>query len=262
MKKWSVGICYFLILLHSACTYDQLSVVAECDNNLLLRVSERTAPACGVASGSVKIAVDGQAAGLPVTFTINGTEADTVSSFTNLLAGSYVITARQGVCEETITVILENDEGLKASAESTPSNCSSASGTITVTTADATGAVSFILDGTLEQSEPTFTGLTPGSYQVTAQDTIGCAVTLEVVIPSDVGFDQIKSLVTASCAVSGCHAGNVSPDFRVDNNILSRAQRIGARTGNGTMPPPSSGRSLTQSEIDAIRCWIDDGASN
>lgn len=224
-------------------------------------LTEQTPPACGVASGAFTVAAEGTVEGIPVTYSLNGGNFADVPTFANLSAGSYIITAKQGVCEATIEVNLENAEGLKASAELTPSNCSTASGTITVNTTDASGQVTFTLDGNLEQTSATFTGLTPGSYQVTAKDEIGCQVTLEVTVPSDVGFEEIKALVTASCAVSGCHAGNIAPDLRVDQNILDRAERIGTRTGNRSMPPSSSGRSLTQNQIDAIRCWIDDGAS-
>ena len=170
------------------------------------------------------------------------------------------MTVKQGICTSTLEITLENAEGLKAAAEATPSNCGSASGSISITTTDASGAVSYSLNGGAAQSAPTFTGLAPGNYQIAVTDGIGCQVSLEATILSTVAFAEIESIVTSSCAISGCHAGNVSPDFRVRENILSRSGRIGVRTGNSSMPPPSSGNSLSQSDIDAISCWVADGA--
>ena len=50
-------------------------------------------------------------------------------------------------------------------------------------------------------------------------------------------------------------------DFRNKETILSRSNRILARTQAKSMPPPSSGGSLTDEEIESIECWVDDGAN-
>ena len=72
---------------------------------------------------------------------------------------------------------------------------------------------------------------------------------------------DVLPIIQADCAVPGCHvAGGQSPNFEVRANIINRADRIRERTSNGTMPPSSSGRSLTGSEIEAIRCWVAQGA--
>ncbi|MEL7220732.1 MAG: hypothetical protein AAGJ93_05395 [Bacteroidota bacterium] len=261
MNKWLISLCFLISLLYSACTYDQLPGIDVCDNELSLSLLEQTPPACGIASGELVIAVAGEAPGIPITYSLNGAEFKESSTFTDLLAGSYTITAKQGACEAILEVILENAAGLKASADASPSSCGASSGTITINTEDANGQVSFTLDGGAEQTSATFTGLAPGSYQITAIDEIGCQVNLEATVKSDVDFADIKAIVSSSCAISGCHAGNVSPDFRVDDNILNEAQRIGSRTGNRSMPPASSQSSLSDDQIEAIQCWIEDGAS-
>ncbi len=262
MNKPFLRFCLYLVLVSSllACTYDQIELVEECDNQLVITITDQTPSACGIASGGLTAEVSGGDAGSTATFSLNGADFQTSPSFTDLTAGSFELTARQGVCTATINVTIENAEGLNATAAVVDSDCGSATGEITITTSDATGAVTFSLNGGPGQSSPTFSGLTPGVYEVSVTDEIGCVVSLEEMILSTVAFAEIQALVTSSCAVSGCHAGNVSPDFRVRENILGRAGRIGARTGNASMPPPSSGRTLTQAQIDAIACWVSDGA--
>lgn len=261
MRKQIFRFCLYLSLLASAaCTYDQVEVIEVCDNQLILAISDQMPSACGLASGSFVASVSGGAADVALEFSLNGADFQDSPTFTDLAAGSYPLTARQGACIVSLNVTVENSEGLNATATAADSDCGSASGVIMITTSDAAGVVSFSLNGGPSQSSSTFSGLTPGVYEVSATDEIGCVVTLEQTILSTVAFAEIQTIVATSCALSGCHAGNVSPDFRVRENILSRAGRIAVRTGSSSMPPPSSGGSLTQAEIDAIACWVADGA--
>jgi len=83
--------------------------------------------------------------------------------------------------------------------------------------------------------------------------------------PNSVTFSgDIQPIIVANCALSGCHDGsNPSlPDWTVFSNVQSKAQLIKFRTGNRTMPPSNAGVQLTSDEIDAISCWVDDGALN
>jgi len=116
------------------------------------------------------------------------------------------------------------------------------------------------LDGNPPTDQLIITGVEPGLRTVRVTDESGCSIDIEVMVLSDVDYDTIENIVVSSCAVSGCHAGNVSPDFREKSNIIGRASRILSRTANQTMPPRSSGVELTQAEIDAIACWFNDGA--
>jgi hypothetical protein len=83
-----------------------------------------------------------------------------------------------------------------------------------------------------------------------------------VCTPGGTSFDQtIKPIVESNCAISGCHVtGQQLPTLESYAQIADNAGQIKTRTSNGTMPPASSGLSLTQQEIDAIACWVDEGA--
>jgi hypothetical protein len=82
--------------------------------------------------------------------------------------------------------------------------------------------------------------------------------------PDGVSFSQtISPIINSSCAVSGCHVtGRQLPTLETYEQISSNAARIKERTSNGTMPPASSGITLSQEQIDAIACWVEAGAPN
>ena len=81
-------------------------------------------------------------------------------------------------------------------------------------------------------------------------------------LPGSVSFSQtVKPIIKSNCAVNGCHVnGQQRPTLELYDQIGAQADRILERTSNGTMPPSSSGKSLTQFEINAIACWVNDGA--
>ena len=77
-----------------------------------------------------------------------------------------------------------------------------------------------------------------------------------------VSFAQtIQPIISTNCAISGCHVtGQQNPPLTTYGQISANADRVKARTSNGTMPPASSGKILTIEEIEAIACWVDAGA--
>jgi uncharacterized membrane protein len=80
--------------------------------------------------------------------------------------------------------------------------------------------------------------------------------------PDEISFSQdIKPIIQTNCAIANCHVdGRQLPSLETFEQIQANAQRIKSRTGNGTMPPPTSGKSLSESEIELISCWVDAGA--
>ena len=80
--------------------------------------------------------------------------------------------------------------------------------------------------------------------------------------PGGTSFSQtVAPIINLNCAVSGCHVnGQQQPTLESYAQISSNANKIKERTSNGTMPPSSSGLSLSPEEIEAIACWVDSGA--
>ncbi len=72
---------------------------------------------------------------------------------------------------------------------------------------------------------------------------------------------DIKSIIDSNCATSGCHNGSASiPDFTTYDGVFGSRNSVKSRTSARTMPPASSGKSLTDAQIQMIACWVDSGA--
>lgn len=74
--------------------------------------------------------------------------------------------------------------------------------------------------------------------------------------------NDINPLIQANCALPACHAaGGISPELSSFDKVQKRTADILRLTQSREMPPPSSGISLSQEEIDKIACWIEQGAA-
>jgi hypothetical protein len=82
--------------------------------------------------------------------------------------------------------------------------------------------------------------------------------------PESVSFsNNIAPLISGNCAISGCHVDGLQlPTLENYQQISQNAQAIKTKTGNGTMPPAGSGKSLTLEEINQIACWVESGAQD
>ncbi len=80
--------------------------------------------------------------------------------------------------------------------------------------------------------------------------------------PEGVSFSTtITPIIGSNCAVSGCHIhGQQLPTLESYDQISANAAAIKLRTNNGTMPPSTSGKSLSGEEITLISCWIESGS--
>lgn len=254
----------FALLLFglAACTSDQTNAPTPvCEADLVLELTNVLPSACGIASGGFTVNVmSGGAADETPEFSINDGPFQASPDFTELTAGTYSVAARRGVCEGSVTVSVNNSDGLSVTVTVENASCGDPNGSVTAVATDASGDVIYSLDGGPGQDTPAFIGLATGTYTLTATDDIGCVVEQEFTVMSTVTFTSIKTIVSTNCAIPSCHGGSQAPDFREDDNIVARAERIKARTGARTMPPGFSGMTLTDEEITMIACWVDDGA--
>lgn len=134
-------------------------------------------------------------------------------------------------------------------------------GKVSVAATGSTG-FSFKVDNGAYQSSGDFTDLAPGNHDFTAKDGAGCEKTAAISIPiltAGPKFAAVKAVLQTNCAVTGCHNGSQSPNFTVDCNIVSGADRIKARAIDASpsiMPPTGS---LGQTDKDKITTWITGG---
>lgn len=257
----SVLVFFLLIVVMWRCTSEQEPIPDDCiANGVALVLDSKSDANCGLTDGSITVNASG--AGESFTYTINGQPGAANGVFSNLAAGSYVIIATEaGGCAAELTVEIRNADGVNATANTNVSSCESPDGSITVNATGGTAPYEYKLaDGAFGNSA-TFSAVGAGDYVVTVKDASGCELALQVQVKSDVTFGEINTIIQTNCAISGCHAGNQAPDFRVTSNITGSASRIQIRTGGKSMPPPSSGGSLTDAEIAKIACWVADGAA-
>lgn len=74
----------------------------------------------------------------------------------------------------------------------------------------------------------------------------------------DISFSaDVKPIIDANCI--SCHGGNQAPNLSTFNGISINADRVKTQVVSRRMP---LGGSLTQEEIEFIKCWIENGALN
>lgn len=75
--------------------------------------------------------------------------------------------------------------------------------------------------------------------------------------PSISFASNVKPIIDNNCI--SCHGGSQAPDLRTYNGISNNADRIKTQVTTRQMP---LGGSLSNDEIEAIKCWIENGALN
>lgn len=253
-----VGLLLGMMMTWQRCSEEETPGPVDCTVNpvqLALVSSENTT--CNAEDGSIEVRATGGSG--KYRYQLNGGGEQASAVFNNLGAGVYEITAvDDNNCSATMETTLQNENGMNISFETAPSGCKGADGSIEATAVDGTAPYQFKLNDGAAGTASTFSGLQAGEYVLVVNDASGCEVQQTVRVRTGVSFAaSISPIIQNKCAVSGCHNGSKSPDFRVFKNIHDNAGQIKTLTGNGTMPQNGT---LTQNEIDMIACWVDDGA--
>ena len=254
---------WLLIVLVGAvrCTYEVVPEPANCEAVPRVRLVAKSDASCGVINGRIEVRVEGESDG--TVFRIDEGEAQADGNFTALAAGTYVVSATDANgCRGELTVAVNNRDGVNMNVTATEASCGATDGRILAEVSGGEAPFRFTLNGGTAQRSGAFSALEPGAYEVAVEDASGCTVTQRVEVRSGIAFATIQPIIETNCAVSGCHNGSVAPNFTRVATIQDRAARIRARTSAKTMPPPSSGRTLTDAQIKQLACWVDGGAKN
>ena len=70
----------------------------------------------------------------------------------------------------------------------------------------------------------------------------------------------IQSIIKSSCALSGCHTGDVpQPKYDTYTAVKTFASSIQSRVSDKSMPPAGA-TALSEAQIKLITCWVQNGA--
>ncbi|ULQ55083.1 gliding motility-associated C-terminal domain-containing protein [Flavihumibacter rivuli] len=132
---------------------------------------------CQVTDGS--IAVNAQSNYLPLQYAYNGSAFSTVNTIKDLDSGKVAISIRDASgCQVDTSVSLSYREkpAFLQSISSTPSQCLSTNGSITLTIAPGTTNYKVSLNGSTPEARNFFNNLAEGSYAISITDAKGCAI--------------------------------------------------------------------------------------
>ncbi len=252
-KYISLGV----LLLLLACGEDDSSV---CENGFAITPTVTTAR-CGQPNGAIEFTPSGATGA--VTYRLNDGTGQPAATFSELAPGTYEVSAQDeaGCTTSGSVTVPDAPSTLQINLVPTASACGQATGSITVEAIGGAAPYRYRLDSADFSTTAQFNQLAPGAYGVAVQDADGCTTVADVQVLSGVSFAaDIKEMITTNCAITGCHVAPRIPNFTVEEDVFSYAAKIKERTGERSMPPPGSGRELTDAQIAQIACWADDGA--
>jgi len=232
----------------------------DCTANAPLVNTSVTNTTCGTNTGTITVTANGGQG--PYEYSLNGGTLQESPEFTELVGGQYEVLIRDANgCEGSTTVTVNEDVDFRFTVSNpTQATCGGTTGVLMVNV-NGTGTYQYSLDGAGFVSSNMFMNLAPGDYTVAVRNENDCEATLTLTLESNVSWaQQIKPIIDANCAVSGCHvAGTGRINFTEFANVQNNASAIKNRTAGGNMPP-SSRPDLTSTQIELIGCWVDDGA--
>ena len=222
--------------------FDEYGCVATSDINLSFIVKELTVestitPAsCGGSDGKIQLSATGGGDGVTYTYQMGG-ESNTTGLFSDLTAGSYTIqiSSSEGCMKSETFEVTTTGQMTLSMVSITDEKCAGAgNGAITVAGSEGTAPYTYTLNGE-SNTTGTFTGLTPGTYTVTAVDDAGCSGSISNLV---VGApDTLKVSLTlpesGQCPIAAGSNYSIGSSFTGGSGSISSYVWSGDATGTG-----------------------------
>ncbi len=254
-----IGIFILMVVVCFACSDNQ---EVDCNlSDLELTVSGNENADCNEGATITLEATGGEG---PYLFRFDGSPFQDLTEFNGVsLGGPFLAEVKDANgCEATLEVIVSGDENtVSFSASTVVAGCGSASGAIDVTASGGDGSYQYRLENDAFGSITSFSGLESGTYQVSVKDGTGCINVKGIKVLSGISYENsVEPIIIGSCATTDCHvSGTGRVNLTIFDNVQKNAESIKTRVLNGSMPKDDV---LTDAEIEAIVCWVDDGALN
>jgi gliding motility-associated-like protein len=208
-------------------TYRQIndpnSTIINADTVRVLRIDRLPVTAtsnpstCGGATGNITV----NAAGTPgYTYVFPGRPAQNTNVFNNVAAGNYTITVTDASgCIGTVDVTVGAVSNLPSTFITTLPSCTNRNdGKITITPTVGTPPYTFVLSGgpvnrpnITDPVSATFTGLAPGTYNISFTDGINCTGTRTGIVVGPGQPLQAQATTTRACGISPSGSITVTP---------------------------------------------------
>lgn len=254
-----IGILIFMLAFCSACSDNQ---EVDCNlSDLSLVVSGNEDADCNAGATITLEASGGEG---PFLYRFNGSPFQDLTEFNGVPLGGPFLAEVQDAngCEVISEVLVTGDENtVSFTTTTTNSDCGSNNGGIEITASGGDGVYQYKLEDGSFSDLTSFTGLESGTYQVSVKDGTGCVNVKGIKVLSGISYENsVKPIIIGSCATTGCHvSGTGRVNLTIFDNVKTNAASIKTRVLNGSMPKDDV---LSAAEIEAIVCWVDDGALN
>ena len=182
----------------AGCTYTTSVTLTQPPAIVVDSASVTSASCYGSPDGGFEVTATGGTGGYQ--YSIDGTNFQSSPMFTNLVAGTYLVTIRDNSgCSETQQVIVNEPVELILTPLVSNASCyGSKDGDIIVLTSGGGIVADFSMDEEDWQTLNTFTGLAAGMYTIYAHDTNGCTFSTTAIISQP---DEVE--VTGSVTENG-----------------------------------------------------------
>lgn len=149
---------------------------------------------CGENNGRVALSASGTSGTL--TFTL-GNNSNSTGLFDDLEAGTYTAQILDGNdCSTTSSIVVESSEAILTEIDVTSTECGEDNGRVEISATGGTGTLRYSIGGSF-QSNPVFSGLSAGEYEVRVRDQSSCETQdLEEVKKSDSFTARLESTDT------------------------------------------------------------------
>lgn len=257
MKKFGILIWATFYLV--ACS-DNVEVNCEV-SDLTLSVSGNVDADCNAGASIILEAIGGNG---PYLYRFDGSPFQDLTEFNGVsLGGPFLAEVKDASgCEVILEVLVTGDENtVNFTSQTAVAGCGNSQGSIDVTATGGEGAYAFKLDDGNFGDINTFNNLEAGTYRISVKDGTGCINVQGIQVLSGISYEsEVKPIIIGSCATTGCHvSGTGRVNLTIFNNVKSNAASIRSRVESKNMPKDDN---LTNAEIEAILCWVDDGALN
>lgn len=220
------------------------------------------ASGCDSFDGSIQVtAVGGKE---PYSYSLDELVYQSSGLFPTVNTGIYTVSVKDGHgCIAYIDNVNVEAEGFSVSTQVTADNvCIGGDGSVTILVTGGTEPFNYKLEDGLFSDINVFTNLDRGKHQVTVKDDSDCTVKLNITIPhGETGVSwsgDVLPIIQTKCALPGCHNGATRPDLRLYSKAYFYREYIKDLTRTRAMP--FNDETLTQTQIELITCWVDDGA--